>query len=44
MAFLCNYLVKFGQNENYESNLSLESDSQGLSMLTTSLILMNFKR
>ena len=44
MTFLCNYLLKFAQNENDESNASLESDSQGLLMLITSLTLLNFKR
>lgn len=31
MAFLCNCLVKLAQNGGDESNISVETDSQGLS-------------
>ena len=30
MAFLCNCLVKLAKNESDESDISVETDSQGL--------------
>lgn len=34
MTFLCNCLVKLAQSGSDESNMSVETDSQGLSALS----------
>ena len=38
MTFLCNGLVKLAQSGNDESNMSVETDSQGLSTLNFNYI------